>query len=245
MSNISFFPQAGDWQIIENSDPLLQLKRIRQQQQAEIRKLRREGSIARSAYYTSEDEDSSGEGHCSNTDIKDSSVFNSEDQVDGTQLQRKSVFPLVMSPSKAEEHISRSPSRSERGTSENQSATEDDATEINKETNQEDSEQPLDSEQTDDSEALPRTTKWVDDTGETEEDDSGDDEESSSTANLSCLTRVVVGLLEMLEEVLRYASDTTARTLLADALHMDQTLIMANHPHPVIRWAVLKVRQVV
>lgn len=243
LSSVSFFPQSGDWQVIENSDPLLQLKRIRQQQQAEIRKLRREGSIARSAYYTSEDEDSSGEGQSTNADIKDS-VFSSKDEVDSTQWQRRSATSLVMSPSKTEKHVTRSPSsRSGRGTPENHSATEDDATEINQETIQEDSEQLLEAEQTDDSDALPRTTKWVDDTGETEEDDSGDDEESSSFANLSCLIRVVVGLLEMLEEVLRCSSDTTTRTLLAEALHMDQTLIMANHPHPVIRRAVLKVRQ--
>lgn len=161
-------------------------------------------------------------------------------------MQRKSVTPLVMSHSKSEEHINRSSSRSERGSPENQSATEDDAAEISQETNQEDNEQPLDAEPTNDSDTFPRTTKWVDDSGETEEDDdSVDDEESSSTANLSCLTRVVVGLMEVLEEVLRCASDTTARTLLAEALHMDQTLIMANHPHPVIRRAVLKVKQII
>lgn len=228
--------------MIENSDPLLQLKRIRQQQQAEIRKLRREGSIARSAYYSSEDEDSSGEGHSSSIDKKDSSVFNSEDQVDGTVLQRKAITPQVASPSKGEEHIERSPERkSEGGTPENQSVTEDDAAEDDHETNHSEAEQPLDTERTDDSDTLPRITKWAEDPGETEEDDSGDEEESTSTANLSCLTRVVVGLLETLEEVLRCASDTTARTLLTEALNMEQTLIMANHPHPVIRKAVLKV----
>lgn len=215
------------------------MKRIRQQQQAEIRKLRREGSIARSAYYTSDDEDSSGEGQCTNAAIKDS-PFSSVDEVDGTQLQRLAVTSLVKPPHKTDEHTKRSLSRNGISTPENQSATEDDATEINNEI-KEDNEQSLKGEQTDDSDALPRTTKWVEDTGETEEDDSVDDEESSSTANLSCLTRVVVGLLEMLEEVLRCASDTTARTLLAESLHMDQTLIMANHPHPVIRQAVLKV----
>lgn len=165
--------------------------------------------------------------------------------MDGTQLQRKSVTPVVMSPSKAIECLNKSPVRSEGDTPQNPSATEDEAPETDQETNREDSKQLLDSEQTDDSDALPRTTKWVDDTGETEEDDSGDDEESSSMANLSCLTRVVVGLLDMLEEVLRCSSDTTARTLLAEAMHMDQTLIMANHPHPVIRRAVLKVKQLV
>lgn len=244
MLNI-FFHQAGDWQVIENSDPLLQLKRIRQQQQAEIRKLRREGSIARSAYYTTEDEDSSEEGHHSNTDCKDSSVFNSTDQVDGTLLQQRSVTSLVMCPSKAKDDINRSPNRIERGPLENLSGTNDDAVELKQDSTQEDKEKTLSAEQTDDSDILPRTTKWVDDTGDIEEDVSEDDDEISSTANLSCLTQVVVGLLKMLEEVMRCASDTTAHTLLAEALYMDQTLIMANHPQPVIRQAVLKVKQVV
>ena len=235
--NTSVYSQAGEWQVIENSDPLMQLKRIRQQQQAEIRKLRREGSIARSAYYTSEDEeDSSGEGH--STDKKDSSVFNSEDQVDSAALQRRPIIPnVVVSPSKGGEHNGRSPERkSERNTPENLSATEDD-----QETSHSEDDQLPDTEQAGQSNALPRITKWAEDPGETEEEDSGDEEESSATANLSCLIRVVVGLLETLEEVLRCASDTAARTLLAEAMYMDQTLIMANHPHPVIRQAVLKV----
>ena len=237
--NLTFLPQSGEWQVIENSDPLMQLKRIRQQQQAEIRKLRREGSIARSAYYSSEDEDSSGEGHSTTTDRKASSALNSEDQVDSTAPQRKVIIPQVVSPSKAEEHSERVSERSERDTPENQSAT-DDASEDH-ETNPSEGEPPLDAEQTDDSDTLPRITKWAEDPGDTEDEESGDDDESASTANLSCLTRVVVGLLETLEEVLRCASDTTARTLLAEALYMEQTLIMANHPHPVIRRAVLKV----
>ncbi|XP_063878429.1 lysosomal-trafficking regulator-like isoform X2 [Scylla paramamosain] len=234
--------QAGEWQVIENSDPLMQLKRIRQQQQAEIRKLRREGSIARSAYYSSEDEDSSGEGHSSSTDKKDSSVFNSEDQVDSAALQRRPIIPhVVVSPGKGEEHAARSPERkSERDTPENLSATEDDVIENDRETSHSEDEQPPNNEQAGESNALPRITKWAEDPGETEEEDSGDEEESTATASLSCLTRVVVGLLETLEEVLRCASDTAARTLLAEAMHMDQTLIMANHPHPVIRQAVLK-----
>lgn len=240
--NNNFFSQSGEWQVIENSDPLLQLKRIRQQQQAEIRKLRREGSIARSAYYSSEDEDSSGEGHSSSSDKKDSSVFTSEDQIDGTVLLRKPISPQVVFPSSKEEHIEKSPERkSDRGISENQSTLEDNDEEEDHETSHSEAEQHLDAEQTDDSDTLPRVTKWAEDPGETEEEDSGDEEESASTASLSCLTRVVVGLLETLKEVLRCSSDTTARTLLGEALHMDQTLIMANHPHPVIRKAVLKV----
>ncbi|XP_042210039.1 uncharacterized protein LOC121857843, partial [Homarus americanus] len=44
----------------------------------------------------------------------------------------------------------------------------------------------------------------------------------------------------MLETVLKYSSDTTTRTLLTEALYMDQAIVMANHPQPVIMTAVIK-----
>lgn len=88
---------------------------------------------------------------------------------------------------------------------------------------------------------LGKTSRWTEDVMDTDEDDSDEEDESIDNDDHSCLTQVVVGLLEMLELVLKYSSDTTTRTLLAEALFMDQVLIMCNHPQPIIRCSVFKV----
>ncbi|XP_066957517.1 lysosomal-trafficking regulator isoform X3 [Macrobrachium rosenbergii] len=85
-----------------------------------------------------------------------------------------------------------------------------------------------------------KTTRWTEDVGETEEDDSDEEEESISGEELSTLMQVVVGLLELLQMILKYSNESTRYTLLAEAIYMDQAQIMMNHPHPVIRTAVFK-----
>ncbi|KAK7001970.1 hypothetical protein SK128_023174, partial [Halocaridina rubra] len=86
-----------------------------------------------------------------------------------------------------------------------------------------------------------KTTRWTEDAGETEEDDdSEEDDESMGGEELSTLMQVVVGLLELLQMILKYSNESTRYTLLAEALYMDQTQVMMNHPHPVIRTAVFK-----
>ncbi|XP_068245807.1 lysosomal-trafficking regulator isoform X3 [Palaemon carinicauda] len=87
---------------------------------------------------------------------------------------------------------------------------------------------------------LGKTTRWTEDVGETEEDDSDEEEESISGEELSTLMQVVVGLLELLQMILKYSNESTRYTLLAEAIYMDQAQIMMNHPHPVIRTAVFK-----
>ena len=86
-----------------------------------------------------------------------------------------------------------------------------------------------------------KTTRWTEEIGETEEDDSDEENESINGEDLSTLMQVVVGLLELLQMILKYSNESTHYALLAEAIYMDQAQVMINHPHPVIRTAVFKV----
>ncbi|KAK8729282.1 hypothetical protein OTU49_008737, partial [Cherax quadricarinatus] len=226
---------------------------IRKEQKEEMRKLRREGTIVKNVYESSEDEDTTdgdmGKAFNISTNVHPS--VTSEDQVDGQVLHRRhcviSVVPTDVHLSEGSQKDtdekdfsdkSEIPNKEEQISEENVPREENLLEGFNQESENGIS---TDSEKTEtEYHAVRGATKWLEETGETEEDETAEEEDSASCANLSCLTQVVVGLLEMLETVLKYSSDTTTRTLLAEALYMDQAIVMANHPQPAIRCAVLK-----
>lgn len=250
----NFFSQTDGWQVIDNSDPFRQLQKIRQQQKEAIQKLRREGFISKRSCESSEDEENSYEvDDNGNNSTNDISLPVSEDRVDGSILQNENFFVTQMVPSggiqptKSGDHGGEDMlCDGEIPILEQESLQEKSDGEA-KLTNQiQESEQEVSTDtermETENTPPLKGTSKWTtDDFGESDDEDITEDEDSTHLASLSCLIQVVVGLLEMLEAVLKYSSDTTTRTLLAEALHIDQVIVMANHPQPVIRCAVLKV----
>ncbi|KAK4309758.1 hypothetical protein Pmani_018634 [Petrolisthes manimaculis] len=222
--------QTGEWQIIENRDPFMQLQQIRQQQKAEIRKLRREGSIARGAYDSSDEDDDSEEWN-----------VKSEDQVDRQFLQHKDSIDLshTVPMTNTLEH------KTEDGSLTDVPPKKQYCQEQN--TGQERKRKISEGRSKAQVKALPKDETWVvvGVEGEEEEDDNDDDDGDDDDVEVSCLIQLVIGLVGVVEGVLRAASDTTARTVLAEALTTEQTVVMANHPHPLVRSAVLKLFGVV
>lgn len=211
----------------------MQLQQIRQQQKAEIRKLRREGSIARGAYDSSDEDDDSEEWN-----------VKSEDQVDRQFLQHKESISLS--------HVTIA--KTQELKTEDGSSTDIASKQYRQEqrAGQARKRKISESQSITKVKTLPKTEKWVtegitgeDDEDEDDEDEEEDGEEGDHDGEVSCLIQLVVGLLGVVDGVLRAASDTTARTVLAEALTTEQTVVMANHPHPLVRSAVLKVRRVI
>ncbi|XP_071541821.1 uncharacterized protein [Panulirus ornatus] len=245
--------QTSDWQLVDSNDPFLQLQQIRLEQKEEIRKLRKEGTIVKNAYESSDDEEILDRvvDNSNSNGTRESCLPVNEDRVDGKIFRERELAVSQAVPSVDQvrtlelEYLSEKDfsNNAEIYTIEHQISqkkflrkTELSEADIHESENG----NTTDSERTETYQPIRRLTKWTEDIGETEDDDSIEEEESSSHVNLSCLTQVVVGLLEMMETLLKYSSDTTARTLLAEALYMDQTIVMANHPQPVIRCAILK-----
>ena len=68
-----------------------------------------------------------------------------------------------------------------------------------------------------------------------------DNEISNLSENETCLSGIIVGLIDMITSMLRDLSDTFTHTLLRDAIPVDNFLIMSNHPNPNIRTSIVRV----
>ncbi|XP_069997726.1 lysosomal-trafficking regulator isoform X2 [Penaeus vannamei] len=248
--------QTGDWIVIGTKDSALKPQSVKSSQ-----KKKEPDSPNKSTSPSSEEEE--------NTDVVDS-VSNSEtasdatmpeveDQVDGQVIRQietvlSTVIPVgevALAKEEEEQDVDDGSCSTKVRTKDREVEVGEEKSEKEAETSDEQSQYSSPdelsrSEETEtDDRILSKTTRWTEDVMDTDEDDSDEEDESIDNDDHSCLTQVVVGLLEMLEMVLKYSSDTTTRTLLAEALFMDQVLIMCNHPQPIIRCSVFKLFTVI